>query len=368
MGHVVWNPARNVPGWAGMSEETPVPVEGASEFLLYQTEEGETRVQVRLFDGTVWLTQRLIAELYQKSVKTINGHIKNIYEEGELDPQATIRKFRIVQQEGDRRVERLVDFYNLDMILAVGYRVRSHRGTQFRQWATKQLAEYVVKGFVLDDERLKESGGIGGDYFDELLERIRDIRASERRFYQKITDIYATSIDYDPKHPLTIEFFKTVQNKLHWAIHGHTAAETIFLRADADRPHMGLTTWKHGPKGRIQKADVTMAKNYLTQEEISNLNLIVNQYLDFAEFQARQRRTMKMEDWIRKLDGFLQLNDRSVLQDAGRISAEEAKQKAQGEFERYEDQRRLREATEPTSDFDLMVEEIRHLSDGRGGE
>ena len=260
-----------------------------------------------------------------------------------------------------------MDFYNLDMILAVGYRVCSHRGTQFRQWATKQLAEYVVKGFVLDDERLKESGGIGRDYFDELLERICDIRASERRFYQKITDIYATSVDYVPGHPLTIGFFKTVQNKLHWAIHGHMAAETIFLRADAERPYMGLTTWKHGPKGRIQKTDVTVAKNHLTREEISNLNLIVNQYLDFAEFQARQRRTMKMEDWIRKLDGFLQLNDRSVLQDAGRISAEEAKQKAQREFERYEEQRRLREATEPTSDFDRMVEEVRHLSDGRDG-
>ena len=219
-----WNPIQNVPGWIGVSEETPVPLEGASEFLLYQTEGGETRVQVRLFDGTVWLPQRLIADLYQRSVKTINGHIKNIYEEGELHPQATIRKFRIVQLEGDRQVERLVDFYNLDVILAVGYRVRSHQGTRFRQWATKQLAEYVVKGFVLDDERLKESGGIGRDYFDELLERIREIRASERRFYQKITDIYATSVDYDPKHPLTLEFFKTVQNKLHWAIHGPVGA------------------------------------------------------------------------------------------------------------------------------------------------
>ncbi|QSZ68337.1 hydroxyacid dehydrogenase [Methanofollis aquaemaris] len=344
----------------------PGPIEGSSEFLLYQTEGGETRVQVRLFEGTVWLTQRLISELYQKSVKTINEHIKNIYEEGELDPQATIRKFRIVQQEGDRRVERLVDFYNLDMILAVGYRVRSHRGTQFRQWATKQLREYVVKGFVLDDERLKEAGGIGADYFDELLERIRDIRASERRFYQKITDIYATSVDYDSKHPMTIEFFKTVQNKMHWAIHGHTAAETIFLRADGSKPHMGLTTWKSGPGGRIQKADVGVAKNYLTEEEISNLNLIVNQYLDFAEFQARQRREMRMEDWIKKLDGFLRLNDRKVLRNAGKVSAEKAKRKAQQEFERYEAQRRIREASEPTSDFDLMVDEVRYLSEGRG--
>jgi hypothetical protein len=348
-----------------VSEEVPGAVEDPSEFLLYQTEGGETRVQVRLFEGTVWLTQRLISELYLKSIKTINEHIKNIYEEGELDPEATIRKFRIVQFEGDRQVERLVDFYNLDMILAVGYRVRSHRGTQFRQWATKQLREYVVKGFVLDDERLKESGGIGADYFDELLERIRDIRASERRFYQKITDIYATSIDYDPKHPLTMEFFKTVQNKMHWAIHGHTAAETIFLRADASQPHMGLTTWKQGPKGRIQKTDVGVAKNYLTREEILNLNLIVNQYLDFAEFQARQRRPMRMEDWIKKLDGFLQLNDREVLRNAGRVSAEAAREKALKEFERYEAERRIREAREPTSDFDHMVEEVRSLSEGR---
>ncbi|WP_201763844.1 virulence RhuM family protein [Methanosphaerula palustris] len=345
-----------------MSEEMREPAGGLSEFLLYQTEGGETRVQVSLFEGTVWLTQRLIAELYQKSIKTINEHIKNIYEERELDPQATIRKFRIVQLEGDRQVERLVDFYNLDMILAVGYRVRSHRGTQFRQWATKQLREYVVKGFVLDDERLKEAGGIGRDYFDELLERIRDIRASERRFYQKITDIYATSVDYDPKDPMTLEFFKTVQNKMHWAIHGHTAAETIFLRADARKPHMGLTTWKQGPKGRIHKTDVGVAKNYLTREEISNLNLIVNQYLDFAEFQARQRREMRMEDWIRKLDGFIQLNDRNVLKNAGSISAERAKQKAQKEFEGSEAQRRIKEASEPTSDFDLMVDEVTYLS------
>ena len=249
-----------------------------------------------------------------------------------------------------------------------GYRVRSHRGTQFRQWATKQLREYVVKGFVLDDERLKESGGIGRDYFDELLERIRDIRASERRFYQKITDIYATSVDYDPKHTITIGFFKTVQNKMHWAIQGHTAAETVFLRADANKTNMGLTTWKNGPKGKIQKTDVTVGKNYLTEEEISNLNLIVNQYLDFAEFQARQRRKMRMEDWIRKLDGFLELNDQSILRNAGKVSAEKAKQKALKEFEDYETQRRIREADEPTSDFDLMVEKVKSLPEGKDNE
>ncbi|MCX6683951.1 MAG: virulence RhuM family protein [Methanoregula sp.] len=340
----------------------------ASEFLIYQTENGESRVQVRLFQQSVWLTQKLIADLFEKSVTTINEHIRNIYEEKELDPEATIRKFRIVQMEGGRSVERLVDFYNLDVILAVGYRVRSHRGTQFRQWATRHLSEYVTKGFVLDDERLKAGTGPGDDYFDELLFRIRDIRASERRFYQKITDIYATSVDYDPHHQMTLDFFATVQNKMHWAIHGHTAAELITERAHADRPYMGLTAWKHGPKGHIQKTDVTVAKNYLSQDEITNLNLIVTQYLDFAEAQARQRKPMSMRDWLKKLDGFIQLNDRNILTSAGKISADLAKKIAEDEFERYEDQRRLREATEPTSDFDLMVEEVKTLPAGKHKE
>jgi hypothetical protein len=325
----------------------------ASEFLIYQTEGGETKVQVRLFDRSVWLTQRMIADLFQKSVKTINEHIKNIFEEKELDPSSTIRKFQIVQTEGERRVERLVDFYNLDVIIAIGYRVRSSRGTLFRQWATQRLSEYVVKGFVLDDERLKDGKGFGEDYFDELLERIRDIRASERRFYQKITDIYATSVDYNPHHDLTLDFFKTVQNKMHWAIHGHTAAELIAERANANQPHMGLTTWKHAPNSRIHKTDVTVAKNYLSEEEISTLNLIVN------------RKAMTMKEWIVKLDAFLRLNDRDVLQTAGRISAERAHSKAESEFERYEEQRRIREASEPTSDFDHMVEEVKALPAGK---
>ncbi len=340
----------------------------ASEFLIYQTENGESRVQVRLFQQSVWLTQKLIADLFEKSVPTINEHIRNIYEEKELDPEATIRKFRIVQMEGARSVERLVDFYNLDVILAVGYRVRSHRGTQFRQWATRHLREYVTKGFVLDDERLKTGTGPGDDYFDELLFRIRDIRASERRFYQKITDIYATSVDYDPHHQMTLDFFATVQNKMHWAIHGHTAAELIAERACADRPYMGLTAWKHGPNSHIQKTDVTVAKNYLSQDEITNLNLIVNQYLDFAEAQARQRKPMSMRDWLKKLDGFIRLNDRNLLTSAGNISADLAKKKAEDEFERYEEQRRLREATEPTSDFDRMVEEVKTLPAGKHKE
>lgn len=343
------------------SPEVNDPERISSEFLIYQSEGGDTRVQVRLYEESVWLTQRQIADLYEKSVKTINEHIKNVYEEGELDPRVTIRKFRIVQTEGERRVERLVDFYNLDMILAVGYRVRSHRGTQFRQWATQRLREFVVKGFVLDDERLKAGKGPGEDYFDELLERIRDIRASERRFYQKITDIYATSIDYDPHHPITLEFFKTVQNKMHWAIHGHTAAELITERAHSDKPHMGLTTWKHAPKGRVLKTDVIVAKNYLTEDELSQLNLIVTQYLDFAELQARQRKTMTMKDWMVKLDAFLRLNDREILSSAGRISAEAAHRIAESAFEQYEEARRLRETSEPTSDFDLMVEEVKGL-------
>lgn len=350
-----------------MSERNTSDPGGAitsSEFLLYQTEEGKTRIQVRLFDGTVWLTQNHISEIYQKSIKTINEHIKNIFTEKELDPSSTIRKFRIVQQEGSRQVERLLDFYNLDVIIAVGYRVRSHRGTQFRQWATERLREYVIKGFVLDDERLREGPTVGEDYFDELLERIRDIRASERRFYQKITDIYATSLDYDPHHPMTLEFFATVQNKMHWAIHGHTAAELIAERANASKPYMGLTTWKHGPNGRILRTDVSVAKNYLNEEELSNLNLIVNQYLDFAEFQARQRKPMMMEDWLQKLDGFLKLNDRDILTNAGLVSADTAKDKAEAEFEKFEEMRRLKESSEPVSDFDVMVEKIQALPKG----
>lgn len=341
--------------------------DGNSEFLLYQTEDGQTRVQVRVLDETIWLTQKLLAELFQKDVRTINEHIQNVFEEGELEREPTIRKFRIVQLEGSRQVEREVEHYNLDVIISVGYRVRSHRGTQFRQWATKQLRELIVKGFVLDDERLKEGRRLGRDYFDELLERIRDIRASEKRFYQKICEIYATSTDYDKEHPLTQEFFKTVQNKLHWAIHGHTAAETIAVRADGTKPNMGLTTWKNAPKGKIRKADVEVAKNYLTEEELSNLNLIVDQYLSFAELQARQRKPMTMADWKTKLDAFLALNDRDILQDAGSISADDAKALAVSQYEMFETQRRRMEAETPTDDFDAFVERIKHLPPAKEG-
>lgn len=341
--------------------------DGNSEFLLYQTEDGQTRVQVRVLDETIWLTQKQLAELFQKDVRTINEHIQNVFEEGELEREPTIRKFRIVQLEGSRQVEREVEHYNLDVIISVGYRVRSHRGTQFRQWATKQLRELIVKGFVLDDERLKEGRRLGRDYFDELLERIRDIRASEKRFYQKICEIYATSTDYDKEHPLTQEFFKTVQNKLHWAIHGHTAAETIAGRADGTKPNMGLTTWKNAPKGKIRKADVEVAKNYLTEEELSNLNLIVDQYLSFAELQARQRRPMTMADWKTKLDAFLALNDRDILQNAGSISADDAKALAASQYEMFETQRRRMEAETPTDDFDAFVERIKRLPPAKEG-
>lgn len=251
--------------------------EKRSEILFYQMEDGRSRIQVRLEGGTVWLSQRLLAELYQIGVNTINYHVKSIYEEGELSPEATIRQYRIVQEEGERRVERLVDYYNLDVILAVGYRVRSHRGTQFRQWATQRLGEYIVKGFTMDDERLKEGRTLGADYFDEMLERIRDIRSSEKRFYQKIRDLYTLSIDYDPKAEQTLEFFRIVQNKLHWAISGKTAAEIIHERVDASRPNMGLTSWK-GVK--VRREDVTVAKNYLKSDEIDGLNRIVAMYLE----------------------------------------------------------------------------------------
>jgi len=340
-----------------MASETLPPESG--QILIYQ--DGATRLQVRLEGRTVWLPQRLIAELYQVSVPTVNEHLAGIYADGELDRQRTIRSFRIVQREGDRDVARSIDHYNLDAIIAVGYRVRSARGTAFRQWATARLSELLVKGFTLDDERLKEGRTLGADYFDELLERIRDIRASERLFYQKITDIYATSIDYDPPHPISQTFFATVQNKLHWAIHGRTAAEIIRERADASHPHMGLTTWKNAPHGPIRKADVTIAKNYLTEEEIRELNRIVTMYLDYAEDQARRHKPMHMADWVAKLDAFLQFNERNILTHAGSVSHRLAEEHAHAEFEKYEAERRRLEAAQPTSDFDKVVEKVKRL-------
>ncbi len=339
------------------NELVPKSIEG--RLLIYQ--EGELSIQVRLDGQTVWLTQRLIAELFQVSVTTVNEHLSSIYEDEELASGPTIRKFRIVQTEGTRRVSRLVEHYNLDAILAVGYRVRSARGTAFRQWATARLSELLVKGFTLDDERIKSGRTFGDRYFDELLERIRDIRASERMFYQKITDIYATSIDYNPQSEITQTFYATVQNKLHWAIHGHTAAEILQERADAAKPHMGLTTWKNAPGGPIRKTDVTVAKNYLKEDEIRELNRVVTMYLDYAEDQAHRRRPMHMSDWVAKLDAFLEFNERNILTHAGKISHELAESHAEHEFEKFEIERRRLEATTPTSDFDQAVEKVKRL-------
>ena len=312
-----------------MNDETP-----QSELILYQTADGRTRIQCRFENETIWLTQALIAELFQKDVRTINEHLVNIFDEGELDREATIRKFRIVRSEGNREVAREIEHYSLPAILAVGYRVRSLRGTQFRQWATARLSEYLVKGFVMDDERLKNPPGKGQkDYFDELLERLRDIRSSERRFYQKVLDIYATSVDYSPNAEQSQQFFATVQNKMHWATHGHTAAEVIHQRADSSQPLMGLKSTR--PGGVIRKDDVSIAKNYLDEDELQTLNRIVNAYLEFAELQAFSRKAMTMRDWITKLDEFLKLTGRELLSHAGKISADDAKQKAEAEYEHY---------------------------------
>jgi hypothetical protein len=297
------------------------------EILLYQTEAGQTKIEVRLADETVWLSQRQLAELFQKDVRTINEHIQNVFEEGELTPDSVIRKFRITAPDG-KNYDTL--HYNLDVIISVGYRVKSHRGAQFRIWATGRLKEYIIKGFALDDDRLKQAGG--GNYFEELLARIREIRSSEKVFYRKVLEIYATSIDYDPNAAETQRFFATVQNKMHWATHGQTAAELIRQRADASRPHMGLTSWAGG---RVRKSDVSIAKNYLNADELDTLNRIVTLYLDFAELQAQNRRAMHMKDWITKLDSFLQISEREILDHVGQVSHEVALARAESEFETY---------------------------------
>ncbi len=322
------------------------------ELILYQTADGKSQVQVRLVEGTVWLSQRLLSELYQVSVKTVNEHLINIYDEGELHPQATIRKFRIVQIEGEREVSRLVDHYRLEAILALGYRVRTPRGVEFRKWATTQLQELLVKGFVMDDERLKEGRSIGADYFEELLARIRDIRASEKRFYQKIKDIYTLAIDYDANADATRTFFQTVQNKLHWAITGLTAAEIITQRADANKPNMGLTNWQGQ---RVRKSDVGTAKNYLAQEEIEQLNRIITMYLDYAELQVNNRNPLYMADWQKKLDGFLQFNEQNILTHAGKVSSDIAQAHAEAEYARFNQARLDQEAQ------DADAEDLDHL-------
>lgn len=306
----------------------------AGQFLLYRTDGGKTRVECRLADNTLWLSQALIAELFDVSVPTVNEHLKNLYAEGELDPAATIRKFRMVRREGKRDVQRLIEHYNLNAILAVGYRVRSTRGTQFRQWATERLHEYLVKGFTLDDERLKQPDTSG--YFDELLARIRDIHSSERVFWKKVLDIYATSIDYDPSTEASHQFFATIQNKMHWAAHGHTAAEVVVARADARSPNMGMTNFVGAAPRR---SEAPIGKNYLRADELETPNRIVTAYLEFAELQARQRKPMTMAKWIDKLDDFLRLGEHEVLTHAGSVSAEDARDKAQAEYDAWRGQR-----------------------------
>jgi hypothetical protein len=326
-----------------------------SEIVLYQTEDGRTRIECRFEKETLWLTQALIAELFQKDVRTINEHLANIYDEGELDREATIWKFRIVRREGARMVAREIEHYSLPAILAVGYRVKSPSGTRFRQWATARLTEYLVKGFTMDDERLNNPPGPGvPDYFDELLERIRDIRASEKRMYLRVREILALAADYMPAEPQTQLFFKTVQNKLHFAVTGKTAPELISERAHADQPNMGLTSWKGAV---VRKGDVIVAKNYLKEEEISELNRVVVMFLDYAEDQAKRRKQVFLNDWKSKLDEFLRFNERSVLPDAGRMSRESAEEKAEREYEDFSQRRRA--ALEAQAEQDA----IRQLED-----
>lgn len=300
--------------------------------ILYQTEDGKSRIEVTLCNDTVWLTADQMAELFQRNKSTISRHIKNVFEDGELNPDSTVAFFATVQNEGNRSVERNLAYYNLDMIISVGYRVKSHRGVQFRIWATQVLREYLVKGFAMNDDLLKRAGG--GNYFDELLSRIRDIRSSEKVFYRKILEIYALSIDYDPRTEATMQFFKTVQNKMHYSVHGHTAAEIIYERADAEKDFMGLTSWT----GALPKrTDAEIAKNYLSSDELDTLNRIVSLYLDFAELQAKSHKPMYMKDWIQKLDDFLKLSGKELLSHAGKISAELAKQKADTEYEKFKE-------------------------------
>ncbi len=337
-------------------------VELTGEIVLYQTEDGRTRLECRFAEETLWLSQALMAELFQISVPTVNEHLKGIYADRELDPGATIRRFRIVRLEGARRVSRDIEHYNLDAILAVGYRVRSPRGTQFRIWATERLREYLVKGFTLDDERLKnppvEGSGVP-DYFDELLERIRDIRASERRMYLRVREIFALAADYDPKRPDVLAFFQTIQNKLHYAATGKTAAGLIAARADHGRPNMGLTSWKGDV---VRKGDVTVAKNYLNRREIGELNRIVTMWLDFAEDQARRRRQVFLQDWQTKLDDFLRFNERKVLPGKGRISKADADARAEAEYERFAERRRaLLEAEAERAQHRALEEAARAL-------
>ena len=338
------------------------PNEG--ELILYQTQEGTVRIEVLYESETFWLNQKKIAELFGVDLRTISYHLGKIYASGELSQEATLRKIRRVQKEGNREVSREIEFYNLDAIISVGYRVNSTQATQFRIWATQTLREFVIKGFVLDDERLKLNKRFGKDYFDELLERIREIRASERRFYLKITDIYEQcSIDYDKDAEITKTFFKTVQNKLHWAVTGKTAAEIVAERADAAKPSMGLTTWKNAPQGKILKSDVSVAKNYLIEQEIKELERIVTMYLDYAENQAARQIPMRMADWVARLDAFLKFNEYEVLTNAGSVSAEVAKQLAEEQFAAF----RVQQDQRFESDFEKEIKRIEQKKDDEDG-
>lgn len=339
-----------------------VPQNPGGEFLLYQSDDGLIRIETRMLDETVWLSQSDMAELFGKDKRTISEHIRNLFADGELAEELVVRKFRTTTQHGamaGKTQAKDVKFYSLDVIISVGYRVKSRRGTQFRIWATQRLREFLIKGFTLDDRRLKDTDG--GNYFDELLARIRDIRSSEKVFWRKVLGIYATSIDYDPKAKMSQEFFKVVQNKMHWASHGHTAAEIIFARVDAEQPNMGLTNW---PGGQVRKADVEVAKNYLKPEELDILNRMVTAYLELAELQALNRRPMHMADWIERLDDFLKMTGRELLDHAGKVSHQQALEKACEEYDKYQ-QRILAEPTRAEKDFIEATEEIKKLEDAR---
>lgn len=338
-----------------MKPNLPSPPANNGEILLYQTEDGETRIEARMVNESVWLSLGQMAELFQRDKSVISRHISNVFEDGELAPGATVAKFATVQNEGERQINREIDYYNLDVIISVGYRVKSHRGTQFRIWATQRLREYLIKGFALDDERLKQAGS--GNYFDELLARIRDIRSSEKVFWKKVLDIYATSIDYDPHTSVSQEFFAVVQNKMHWATHGHTAAEVIRQRADATKPNMGLTSFSgHAPR----RADIGVAKNYLSHEELETLNRLVNIYLEFAELRAKERRPMYMNDWIAKLDDFLRLSERDILSNAGKISNKAALDHANAEFDKFR-QQQLAAPSVAEKDFEKSLKKLEQI-------
>lgn len=328
----------------------------AAEYLTYVASTGDQKdsVEMRYEDENIWLTQKMMAALYDVDVRTINEHIKKIYADSELTPEATIRKFRIVQAEGERQVQRTINHYNLQMIIAVGFKVNSERAVQFRKWVNQIAKDYTIKGWVMDDERLKRGTYLTNKYFEEQLERVREIRASERKFYQKITDLYATAIDYDKNAAATRRFYASVQNKMHYAVHGHTAAELIVSRADSQKPHMGLTTWQDAPDGKIRKSDVTVAKNYLTAFELGQLNRMVTAYLDFAENMAQRKIPLTMQDWEERLNRFIEMFEYGMLQDAGKVSAEIARIHAETEFEKY----RIIQDQQFLSDYDRFVQEL----------